>query len=166
MDLHYKNIRVRTNLQPGDIGYITYLHGLLYSQDFEYGISFEAYVAKGLYEFYDQYDEGKDRAWICEHEGRIVGCLVLMHREADLAQLRYFLILPEYRGSGLGNQLMQWYVDFLREKEYKGSYLWTTHELVAAATLYKRFGFRLTEEHESTTFGKPLREQRYDLLLK
>jgi N-acetylglutamate synthase-like GNAT family acetyltransferase len=165
MDLQYKNIRVRTTLQPGDIGYITYLHGILYNRDFQYGISFEAYVAKGLYEFYDQYDEEKDRVWVCEHEGRIVGCLVLMHREAGLAQLRYFLVLPEYRGSGLGDQLMQWYTDWLREKNYKGSYLWTTHELEAAAALYKRYGFQLTEEHESTAFGKAVKEQRYNLQL-
>jgi len=56
-------------------------------------------------------------------------------------------------------------MDFLRECGYKGSYLWTTHELRAAASLYKRFGFQLTEEKESTSFGKALMEQRYDLLL-
>jgi len=56
-------------------------------------------------------------------------------------------------------------MDFLRECGYKESYLWTTHELTTAAALYKRLGFQLTEEKESTAFGKPLREQRYNLLL-
>ena len=55
--------------------------------------------------------------------------------------------------------------DFLRECGYKSSYLWTTHELHAAIALYKKFGFTLTEEKESTTFGKLLTEQRYDLVL-
>ena len=56
-------------------------------------------------------------------------------------------------------------MDFLHERGYKKSYLWTTHELSAAAVLYKRLGFQLTEEKESTAFGKSLTEQRYDLIL-
>jgi hypothetical protein len=43
--------------------------------------------------------------------------------------------------------------------------LWTTHELTTAASIYKRLSFLLTEEKESTSFGKSLREQRYDLVL-
>jgi peptidyl-dipeptidase Dcp len=56
-------------------------------------------------------------------------------------------------------------MEFLRERGYKGSYLWTTHELTVAAALYKRLGYYLTEEKESNSFGKPLTEQRYDLIL-
>jgi len=41
--------------------------------------------------------------------------------------------------------------------------LWTTSELPAAASLYKRYGFVLTEEIPSDLFGKPVIEQRYDL---
>jgi peptidyl-dipeptidase Dcp len=83
----------------------------------------------------------------------------------EAAQLRYFLIEPEFRGLGLGSRLMSLYMGFLRECGYQQSYLWTTHELTTAAFLYKRCGFTLTEEKESTAFGKPLREQRYDLVL-
>ena len=81
------------------------------------------------------------------------------------AQLRYFLIEPEYRGLGLGSKLLNLYMEFLQECGYKESFLWTTHELDAAIHLYKRIGFRLMEEKESTSFGKALREQRYDLIL-
>jgi hypothetical protein len=54
-------------------------------------------------------------------------------------------------------------MEFYKQCGYQTSYLWTTNELPAAATLYTRAGFRLTEEKESTAFGKPLKEQRYDL---
>jgi peptidyl-dipeptidase Dcp len=53
-------------------------------------------------------------------------------------------------------------MDFLRECGYSSSYLWTTDELPAAASLYTRHGFRLTEEKNSSAFGKPLKEQRYE----
>lgn len=163
--LHSDDIYIRTTLQPGDIGYVTYLHGSLYSREYNYGIAFEAYVAEGLAACCKQYDTAKDRVWVCEHEGKIIGFLLLMNR-AQAAQLRYFILHPDYRGIGLGKKLMQLYMEFLREAGYASSYLWTTSELPAAASLYKQFGFVLVEEkpaHEP--FGKPVIEQRYELKL-
>ncbi len=159
-----ENVSIRTELRSGDIGYVTYLHGALYHQEYNYGLQFESYVAKGLCEFYEKYNPGRNRIWACEHNSCIIGFLLLMDR-GRVAQLRYFLIEPEYRGIGLGAKLLNLYLDFLRECGYQESYLWTTHELTTAAFLYKRLGFKLTEEKESTSFGKPVREQRYDLVL-
>jgi peptidyl-dipeptidase Dcp len=158
------DISIRTELRPGDIGYVTYMHGALYSKEYNYGLQFESYVAKGLCEFYEKYNPERNRIWACEDNSRMIGFLLLMERD-QAAQLRYFLIEPEYRGIGLGRKLLNLYMDFLRQCGYKASYLWTTHELYAAASLYKRLGFQLTEEKESTAFGKPLIEQRYDLIL-
>jgi GNAT superfamily N-acetyltransferase len=158
------DIAIRTVLQPGDIGYVIYMHGTLYKKEYRYGIQFESYVAKGLCEFYEKYDPQRNRVWVCEHDNRMIGFLLLMDR-GKAAQLRYFLIQPEYRGIGLGSKLLDMYMDFLGECGYKESYLWTTHELTTAAALYKRLGFKLTEEKESTSFGKTLTEQRYDLIL-
>ena len=158
------DISIRTQLQPGDIGYVTYMHGALYSKEYDYGLQFESYVARGLCEFYEKYNPHRNRIWACEHRDRTIGFLLLMDR-GESAQLRYFLIEPEYRSLGLGSKLLSLYMDFLRECGYKRSYLWTTHELTTAAALYKRLGYKLTEEKESNSFGKPVTEQRYDLIL-
>ena len=158
------DIRIRTTLKPGDLGYVIYRHGKLYGDEYNYDIVFETYVALAIHEFYKNYNPEIDRVWICEHDNRMVGFLLLMHRESRVAQLRFFFIEPEYRGIGLGKKLMELYMDFLREKGYMSSYLWTTDELPSAASLYKRHGFKLTEERQSTAFGKPLKEQRYDLI--
>jgi len=159
-----KDISIRTELRPGDMGYATYMHGVLYHKEYHYSLQFESYVAKGLCEFYEKYEPKRNRIWACEHDNRMIGFLLLMDR-GETAQLRYFLIEPEYRGIGLGSKLLNLYMDFLRDCRYKGSYLWTTHELTTAAALYKRLGYQLTEEKESNSFGKPLTEQRYDLIL-
>lgn len=162
---HLNDIHIRTTLQPGDIGYVIYLHGCLYSREYNYGIAFESYVAEGLVEFFKQYDAQKDRVWIAEHADQIVGFLLLMHRETA-AQLRYFIIHPRYRGIGLGKKLMQLYIEFLQAAGYTASYLWTTSELPIAASLYKKWGFVLAEEKPATyPFGKPVVEQRYELKL-
>lgn len=157
------DIIIRTELKPGDLGYVIYLHGHLYKKEYNYGIGFESYVAAGLHEFYSQYNPLKDRVWICEHNGKMIGFLLLMHRENNAAQLRYFLLEPEYRGIGLGKKLMQLYMEFYHSCGYQSSYLWTTDELPAAASLYMRYGFQLTKKKESTAFGKPLKEYKYEL---
>jgi len=158
------DIKIRTKLLPGDIGYITYMHGYLYHKEYNYSIAFETYVAAGLIEFYQHYDLARDCVWICEHQDKIIGSLVLMHR-GESAQLRYFILEPAYRGIGLGRKLMNLYMDYLIKSGYKSSYLWTTQELSAAAHLYTRHGFTLTEEKESTALGKLLKEQRYNLII-
>ena len=163
--IRLEDIHIRTDLRAGDIGYVIYLHGYLYKKEYNYGIEFETYVAAGLAEFYQHYDRRKDRVWICEHKDKMVGFLLLMHRD-EAAQLRYFILEPEYRGIGLGNKLMDLYMDFLMHCRYKSSYLWTTDELPASAHLYQKFGFKLTEEKSSSAFGKDVKERRYDLVIE
>lgn len=155
-------VTIRTNLRPGDIEQVIQLHGKLYQREYQYSSAFEDYVSRGLYEFHSSYDPGIDRVWICEHNDHMVGFLLLMHRADRLAQLRFFILEPEYRGKGLGKLLMDRFMRFLKEANYRGAYLWTTNEQIQAAVLYTRYGFRLTEEKDSTTFGKLLKEQRYD----
>ena len=156
-------ISIRTQLRPGDIGYVIHLHGKLYAQEEGYGIGFESYVAAGFFEFWQQYDAEKDAVWICEHRNGIVGFLLLMHRQEATAQLRFFILLPGYRNIGIGKKLMGLFISFLKEKKYRFAYLWTASGLDAAAALYKKAGFVLTQEKESEQFGKKLVEQRYDL---
>lgn len=159
------SITIRTDLRPGDLGYIINRHGVLYHEEYGYGIEFESYVAEGLAEFYHQYDPATNRAWICEDNDKIIGFLLLMNR-GDAAQLRYFYLEPEYRGIGLGKKLMDLYMEFLHECGYKSSYLLTTNQLESASALYRKYGFVLTEETESSAFGKPVISQKYTLEIK
>jgi GNAT superfamily N-acetyltransferase len=76
----------------------------LYKKEYDYAIAFESYVALGLNEFYQQYDPSTNRIWMGEHQGNRIGFMLLMNR-GEAAQLRYFLIHPDYRGIGLGNKI-------------------------------------------------------------
>jgi len=159
----FKDILIRTELVPGDLGYVIYLHGKLYKQEYNYGLHFESYVAAGLHEFYENIASTRSRGWVCEREGKIVGFLALMDR-GEQAQLRYFILDPSVRGAGLGRKLMDLYMDYLRSSGFNGSYLLTTKELPAAAHLYISAGFKLKEEHPAHhPFDKDVIEQRYEL---
>lgn len=158
-----ESITIRTDLRPGDIGTITRLHGQLYNKEYDWGVGFEAYVASGLAEFYEHYDPSRSRIWIAEDDSAFVGCLALLDR-GEAAQLRYYLVLPEYRGIGLGKKMMSLFMDFYRTCGYRSAYLWTTRDLESAAHLYTRVGFQLAEEKESEGFGRAVIEQRYELV--
>jgi len=160
--IELKNIRIQQELLPGDLEQIVYLHGKLYHQEYQYSEAFEHYVDAGLREFQSRYEPSKDRVWVCRHQDQIVGFLLGMHRGPREVQLRFFLVLPAYRGIGLGKLLLKEFMKFMQDAGYEKAYLLTTHEQEKAAALYYKFGFRLTGEKNSTDFGKPLREQRYD----
>ena len=163
--ISFKDILIRTELVPGDLGYVIYLHGKLYKKEYNYGLHFESYVAAGIHEFYESIAKTRSRAWVCEKEGKMVGFLALMDR-GDQAQLRYFILDPAARGAGLGKKLMELYMDYLRSAGFKRSYLLTTKELPAAAHIYTSHGFVLKEEHPiHHPFDKDVIEQRYELVL-
>lgn len=57
------DIELRTEIKSGDAGYITYLHGQLYKEEYGYSTTFEAYVAQSFYDFLLHYNQQKDRLW-------------------------------------------------------------------------------------------------------
>lgn len=162
-EISIENITISTEIKPGDLGFVIHRHGAMYAKEYNYGVSFEMYVAKGLAEFYQSYDPEKDSVWICKHGNKMVGFLLLMHRENNSAQLRYFYVDKEYRGLGLGKKLMNLYMEFYKKCGYTSSYLWTTEDLHSAISLYARHGFLLVEEVETNSFGKKLNERKYEL---
>jgi len=156
------DIHIRTQLRPGDLGAITRMHGLVYCNEYDFPIQFETYVAESVAEYTRSYRPETHGLWICEHQGEIVGSLALMKRDTA-AQLRYFVLMPGFRGLGLGRTLMEKFMEFYREAGYQSSYLLTTAGLGAAIKLYRDFGYELTAEYPVETFGFTMLEQRYEL---
>ena len=159
-------MRMRTNIEPGDIGYIVYLHGILYAQEYELDHTFEAYVAVGLGGFVKSFDERKDRLWLAEDDGQIVGSVAIAGLPDRTAQLRWFLVHPTARGKGLGHLLLSEALAFCRERDFGSVFLWTISELTTAAHLYQLSGFRPTDQKDHVIWGGPRTEQRYDLILE
>ena len=156
---------IRSNLRPGDIGYIIYLHGALYAKEYGWDYTFEGYVAQSLATFALSSDARKDSLWIAEIDGQIVGSIGVVGNSNSEAQLRWLLVHPAQRGSGLGRILLNKALEFCRDREFKSVFLWTVSDLKVAAHLYQLAGFRKTEEKTHRMWGKTLTEERYDLLL-
>jgi len=159
------DIIIRRKLQAGDIGAITHLHGKLYHEEFGFGLGFEKYVAESFAEYVGSFKEGLDQVWVCEYQDQPAGFISLVHRNPSLAQLRYFIIAPQFRGIGLGKKLTAEFMQTARNQNYQKVFLWTTTPLTKAASIYQKLGFKLVLEQESTSFGLHLIEQKYELTL-
>jgi len=163
--LRREDVTVRWDLRPGDVGSVIHLHGAVYAEEFGYNLEFEGYVADTFREFARIYRPGKDRLWVVELGGSIVGSLAVLGRPAREAQLRWFLLHPSCRGLGLGRELLHSALRFCRERGYRRAYLLTTSDQRKASAMYARAGFRKTEEKPTRMWGKELVEERWELVL-
>ena len=160
----FNGLKIRHHLIPGDLGKVASLHGKIYAEEYDLAIGFEAYVMECLLEFFTQFDEKKDRVWVLEEEdGRMVGFLVLMHRQEQMAQLRFLLLEKSYRRKGIGNQLIEDWLSFYSKMDYKGAYLYTTSGQDPAKSLYEKYGFKPESTIHSKYYGIPLLETLFRL---
>src|SRR5262245_21966796 len=112
-----ESITVRTNLRPGDLGAVVGLHGIVYAREYGFDPTFEAYVAGPLAAF-ALAGSPRERIWLAEVGGRLVGCVAIVAADERTAQLRWFLVAPEARGLGLGKLLLTEAVAFCAECGY------------------------------------------------
>src|SRR5438477_13184146 len=78
--------------QPGDMGWVVHRHGVLYAREYGWDETFEALVATIVARFIQRYDARRERCWIAEKDGEIVGSVFLVKRGRTLAQLRLLLV--------------------------------------------------------------------------
>lgn len=161
---HDAPITLRTHLLPGDLGTIVRMHGLLYAQECHFDPTFEAYVAGPLAAFV-RTGSLRERLWLAERDGRLVGCVAIVAAAEDTAQLRWFLVDPSVRGQGLGTRLLRAAITFAQEQGYRRILLWTVSALAAAARLYRAAGFQKTAEKPGHVWGVEVVEEKYELAL-
>jgi GNAT superfamily N-acetyltransferase len=164
-------ITIRIGPRPGDLGAVLAMHGELYAREYGFDEGFEAHVAHGLAAFAAALGEARGGGaepgwlWLAERGGEIVGTVALTDEGDGVAQLRWFLVDPAVRGSGVGRKLLRALLDHARDRGFKHVKLWTVDPLEAAARLYLDAGFRCTERNSVNQWGHRLDELRYDLEL-
>lgn len=158
--------------RPGDMGWVVHRHGVLYAEEYGWDERFEALVAGVVSQFIKSFDPERERCWIAERDGEIVGSIFCVakneprKKNKTTAQLRLLLVEPSARGLGIGARLVDEVIRFARQVGYERLELWTQRNLTSARRIYRAAGFEIegTEGHEY--FGVPLRAESWAMALR
>lgn len=151
--------------QPGDMGWVTHRHGVLYFEEYSWDERFEALVAQITADFINNYNPQKERCFIAEMNGEIVGSVFVVQSSETVAKLRLLLVEPGARGMGLGNRLVQECITFAKRAGYKKMVLWTNSVLHEARHIYAKAGFKLVETEKHQSFGHELIGENWEIEL-
>ena len=149
--------------RAGDFGWAIERHGVIYDAEFGWGPAFEGLVAELFGKFAQKHSPARERCWIAELKGERVGCVFVVEREPEVAQLRCLLVEPKARGHGVGGKLVDACVEFAREAGYRRMMLWTNKGLDSARKIYEAVGFKLVEEKAHRDFGPELVGQSWEM---
>ncbi len=149
----------------GDLGWIVHRQAVLYAREYGWDAGFEALVAGIVSRFVEQFDAARERCWVAERDGEVVGSVFLVRKTDTMAQLRLLYVDAAARGLGIGARLVEECLCFAREAGYGRIMLWTNDVLTSARRIYQAAGFTLTAEERHHSFGHDLVGQNWERAL-
>jgi DNA-binding MarR family transcriptional regulator/GNAT superfamily N-acetyltransferase len=151
---------------PGDLGAIIHKQARLYCEEYGWNAEFEVLCAEIVTAFAKNFDPKRERCWVAERDGEVIGSIFLVKDSDTVAKLRLLYVDAAARGLGLGRRLVEECVAQARAFGYKTMTLWTNDILHSARHLYLGQGFKLVKEERHHSFGKDLVGQYWELDLE
>lgn len=149
--------------RAGDLGFIVHRQALLYAEEYRWDLRYEGMIAGIVGDFVRDFDAARERCWVAERDGEVLGSVFLVKHTDTVARLRLLYVEARARGLGLGRRLVGECVGFARAAGYRKVTLWTCDILHAARKLYEDAGFVLVRQGPYRNFGHDLVAQDWEL---
>ncbi len=130
--------------RPEDPAWIAEMHAVHYPPEFGFDDGFGKSIAEKIGTFRAKNDPAK-QIWIAEDGGERLGSIALSTHESGNGFLNFVLVLPGARGRGVARALMDHAIAAAQQGGFRILILETYSCLVAARTLYRNYGFEVTE---------------------
>ena len=88
------------------------------------------------------------------YENEVVGTMALLPRDNSIYELNKMAVKKELRGKGIGNKLVQFTIDFCKQKKFKSIILYSNTVLNNSIHLYKKYGFKEIKSKGDTPYKR------------
>jgi ribosomal protein S18 acetylase RimI-like enzyme len=160
-------VTIRDELLPGDMEAIVAHHRRVYGAEYGVDSRFGDFVAAAVARAVERgFPTERETIRIVELDGEHVGSIGLSDEDDGEAAIRWVVLSPEVRGTGLGHRLVDEMLAFAEDHGYRRVWLETFSELTTAAHLYLDRGFVVVSEDTAPRWGREsITMQRYELEL-
>lgn len=78
---------------------------------------------------------------LCISKELFAGCVAIREIDTETAELKRMFVKPAFRGTGIGEKMLEKAIEFARNSNYKQIRLDTLDYMLPAINLYKKLGF-------------------------
>jgi DNA-binding MarR family transcriptional regulator/GNAT superfamily N-acetyltransferase len=161
---HEELVRLRQPLS-GECGWLVHRQAQWFAAQYGWDQTFEGLLARVVADYAQRNDSLRERCWIAEQGGLVVGSVCLVAVSTTVAGVRLLWVEPDTRRLGIGAQLLGECVRFARRAGYTKLTLKTASTLVELRRLCERNDFGLASTGAERRFGQDLTIERWELEL-
>ena len=146
-------LTMKVSIVPFQDQYSKYFYELNYDWLSEY-FYVEDYDEKVLKNCKEEIIDKDGYIFFAIHDNSVVGTMALIPRENGVYELNKMAVNKELRGNGIGNQLINFIIDFAKKKKYKSVILYSNSVLKNSIHLYNKFGFKKINIENNTPYKR------------
>ena len=161
---HRAPFLLRTH-EPGDMGWIVHHHGLFFADEFGWNEKYEAWAAETVARFIGGHEKARERCWVAEMDGEIVGSVLLVRESGEVASLKLLLVEPQAQGVGIGSRLVHECLRFAKRAGYRAVRAETASVLTDARRIFQKSGFTVIDKATRNEFERPFTWETWELPL-
>lgn len=144
---------MKVSIVPFQDQYSKYFYELNYDWLNEY-FYVEDYDEKVLKNCKEEIIDKDGYIFFAIYKNSVVGTMALIPRENGVYELNKMAVNKELRGNGIGNQLINFIIDFAKKKKYKSVILYSNSVLKNSIHLYNKFGFKKINIESNTPYKR------------